>query len=256
MAGLRTLLDFPTAGGGSVNFDTLRIWNTSTTTASNGGACCLWTVPAGVTWFAVELWGGGGGGAASCCCSAGWPGGSGSYARKIISGLNGLGGQQYTLCAAGSTGCSATFCLGCAGNPSFVAVNGGAVQVCASGGTCGRGRCFFQIGCSYSGCAQQQCGSFTGTMGICGVTGSAKGNSYCSTQYWQYMPSAPFTMGGNRASMDGCSGSSNGCMGCAYGGYAYFPGGGGASAATHSDQMSCGAAGAGGMIEIYYPVIT
>jgi len=252
MAGLRTLLQYTTTSATPLNYDTLRIWNsTNTNDASNGGRCCLWTVPAGVNWFAVEMWGGGGGGSGACCCFSGVPGGSGSYARRIISGF--APGAEYTLCAAGSTGCSQFFCLGCAGFPSFVAVNGGAVQVCASGGTCGRGFCQFMNGCTQQGCAQQQCGAFIGTMGICGTTGSAKGSPMCAGTSYQFMPSAPFTFGSNRGTRDACSGF---CGGCCQGGFAHFPGGGGATATAHTSTQFCGAAGAAGMIQIFYPVIT
>jgi hypothetical protein len=143
MAGLRTLLQLAADSSGSVNFDEFHIYNTNKTGHNNGGCCCLWTVPTGVAWFAVEMWGGGGGGAGACCCMQGWPGGSGSYARKFVTGLSGTGGETYTICAAGSTYCSQAKCVGCIGNPSFLSINGGAVQVCASGGGSGYVRCYF-----------------------------------------------------------------------------------------------------------------
>lgn len=250
MAGLRQLLQIGEGVGGSVDHNQLHIYNTNKDSAENGGFCCLWTVPAGVTWFAVELWGGGGGGAGACCCRQGWPGGSGSYARKFITGLSGAGTEQYTICAAGSTNCSQSYCKGCNGYPSFVAPNGGGVQVCASGGAQGCTRCYFGANCSYSGCSQQQCGSWIGGMGICGVTGSGKGSAYCYQSSWQYMPSAPYTPGGNRASMSHCVQG----PGCSVGGYAHWPGGGGASASAHGNNY-CGAPGSGGLVSIYYPVV-
>ena len=252
MAGLRTLLQFADGGGANVNFDQFYVYNTNKTAHNNGGCCCLWTVPAGVKWFAVELWGGGGSGAGACCCMQGWPGGSGSYARKFITGLSGTGGEQYTLCAAGSTVCSQSKCQGCSGNPSFVSVNGGAVQVCASGGGQGFVRCQFSQGCAYTGCPNMQCGSWTGTMGICGQTGGAKGSSFCAVSAWGVMPSAPMTNGGNRITRHYCFHG----QGCYAGGFAHWPGGGGASAVSHSTSAGCGAPGAGGLITIYYPVVT
>jgi len=248
MAGLRTLLQLGGAASGSLNYDTLRVWNTNTTTAENGGQCCLWTVPANVNWFAVEMWGGGGGGAGACCCMAGWPGGSGSYARKIITTT---AGSQYTICAAGTTNCS-NVCVGCASYPSFLRINGGAVQICASGGSLSCSRCSFHIGCSFQGCQQFQCGSFCGTFGICGVTGSAKSQAFCSGNYYQFMPSAPYISSMNRPTKDGCSGY---CGGCCSGGFAMFPGGGGASTSSHTTGPFCGAAGAGGLVTIYYPTV-
>ena len=45
----------------------LKIYHTSTTGVSNGGCCCLWTVPASptITSITLELYGGGGGGSDS-----------------------------------------------------------------------------------------------------------------------------------------------------------------------------------------------
>jgi hypothetical protein len=205
-------------------------------------------VPANVSWFAVELWGGGGGGAGSCCCKQGIPGGSGSYARKFVTGLS--GGEVYTICAAGSTGCSGDASSGCSSYPSYVALSGGAVQVCASGGGQGCGICFFGSGCSYKGCPTMQCGSYTGSFGLCGVGGSGKGSSFCHSGSWQWMPSAAYTSGGNRGTRGNCARE----RGCWFGGYAHWPGGGGASATEHSGANTyCGAPGAGGLVSIYYP---
>ena len=207
----------------------------------------MFTVPTGATWLAVELWGGGGGGAGHCCCKSGWPGGSGSYARKIISVS---AGQTYTMCAAGSTGCSQQDCQGCNGFPSFVNVNGGAVEVCASGGGKGYGRCYFQNNCTCQICTQYQCGSWTGTFGMCGVNGTAKGSPMCGANMQQYMPSAPYTPGGARGTMSGCAHTS----GIGVGGNPQWPGGGGASAVASSSSLQCGAPGAGGLISVFYSV--
>ena len=255
MAGLRTLLEYGGAIAPTVNFDTLYVYNVNKTTAENGGSCCLWTVPAGVTWFAVELWGGGGGGAGACCCFQGWGGGSGSYARKFITGLSGDGGEQYTICAAGTTACSQNFCNGCDGFPSYVSVNGGAVQICAQGGRRGFTRCYFGSNCNRQGCrhCQEETTAFCGTMGIPGIYGGAKGSPMCFSNTWQTMNQAPFTMTSHGFTRNACSGF---CGGCCSGGYARWPGGGGASAAMHDNTCFAGAAGAGGLVNIYYPIIT
>ena len=248
MAGLRTLLDFPTeSAGGSVTYSTLTVYNTSITSQENGGRCCQWTVPAGVTWFAVEMWGGGGGGAGACCCRAGWPGGSGSYARRIVTGV--AEGQTYRICAAGSTYCAQSYCKGCIGYPSYVYDEQQGINIaCASGGAQGCSRCFF-FACNCQGCEMQQCGSWCGGFGICGVTGQALGSPMCAGDVVQFMPSAPFTMGNMRATKDACSGY---CGGCCVGGYAMFPGGGGATSNQHNGNFYCGAAGAGGLVNIFY----
>jgi len=252
MAGLRSLLQYTNTivgGSSTINYDEMVVYNTNIDTMSNGGRCCLWTVPSGVTWVYAEMWGGGGAGAGACCCFGGWPGGSGSYSRKIITGLS--AGATLTMCAAGSTSCVGV-CCGETGFPSYITNSGSTTLICASGGSYGGARCFFNIGCSYSGCQQYQCGSFCGTFGICGVTGSAKGSAYCSGNSYQYMPSAPF-MGHNRPTKDGCSGY---CGGCCVGGYAHFPGGGGASTHSHTNPGGyCGQSGAGGLIQIFWGAV-
>lgn len=250
---LRALLDFPSGSAGSVAYNTLAVFNVNKDTANNGGQCCLWTVPTGVSWAAIELWGGGGGGSGACCCMQGWPGGSGSYARKIITGLT--PGSTYRICAAGSTVCSESCCLGCPGNPSYVFDEGAGINIiCASGGDRGCARCYFTLGCSCQGCPQMQCGSFCGTFGICGSTGAAASNAFCAGSTYQFMPSAPFTLGGMRLSKDACSGF---CGGCCVGGYATWPGGGGATSNSHTTQGGyCGAAGAGGLVNIFYNVVS
>ena len=71
MSGLRSLLQISEGGAGAVNFDQFYVYNTNKTAHNNGGCCCLWTIPTGVKWFAVELWGGGGSGAGSADAAAG-----------------------------------------------------------------------------------------------------------------------------------------------------------------------------------------
>ena len=97
MAGLRSLLQIGGASSSALDVTELHIYNANKTTQNNGGASCAWTVPTGVTWLGVEMWGGGGGGAGGCCCRSGQAGGSGSYARKFITGL--VAGEVYTICA-------------------------------------------------------------------------------------------------------------------------------------------------------------
>jgi len=247
MAGLRTLLELGGATSTALSFDEIYVFNNNKVSPNNGGQCCLFTVPAGTAWFAVEMWGGGGGGAGACCCQQCSPGGAGSYARKFVTGLS--GGEQYTICAAGSS-CCASSCRGCSGFPSFVSVSGGSVEVCASGGSVGCTKCFFGDGCNRSGCQQTQSGCWQGGMGICGVTGSAKGSSFCNQSSWQMIPSAPFTPGGARGSMSHCVN----CHGCQVGGVAHWPGGGGASASAHGGNSWNGAPGAGGLVIVYYGV--
>lgn len=248
MAGLRALLEYSSQEGQpGLNYDVTYVYNTNTNTAENGGSCCEFTAPTGATWVAVEVWGGGGGGAGARCCFGGWPGGSGSYTRKIINGLSGAGTETFTVCAAGSTNCSSD-CVGCASYPSYVKDSGGTVIACASGGALSCSRCYFMINCTRQGCGMYTCGCTCGTFSICGATGSAKGSPMCSGSSYQFMPSAPYVSSMARPTKDGCSGF---CGGCCNGGYAQFPGGGGASTFSHTTGPFCGAAGAGGLVIIY-----
>ena len=123
MSALRTLLQL----GGNETALTLRtiyVYHTSmdTTRNSNPGCCCLWTSSSDVKWAAFETWGAGGDGGGGCCCMAGFPGGSGSYGRKIAEITP---GSAFTLCA-GSAGCCRPV-MGCPGCGSYA---------CSSNGCC------------------------------------------------------------------------------------------------------------------------
>ena len=60
----------------------LAVYATNTTTENNGGKCCLWTVPAGVSYANFEIWGGGAAGDGGCCCHMGYPSTGGAYGQK------------------------------------------------------------------------------------------------------------------------------------------------------------------------------
>jgi len=249
MAGLRTLLQYGSGGsGGSIDFNEIYVYDPATIdNADNGGTCCLYTVPASTTWMGVELWGAGGSGAGVCCCMGGWPGGSGSYTRKIISVTP---GATYTICSGGTGTCHYDTSGGPVGHPSYVYDVTAAVNVaCASGGTRGCAVCHHMMNCSYQGCRMAPCGCTCGTLSICGVTGSSHGSPYCAGGSWNYMPSAPFTGSAMaRNSKDGCSGM---CGGCCNGGYASFPGGGGPTSFSHTTGPFYGGPGGAGLVIIY-----
>lgn len=74
--------------------------------AYNSYFYCCWRVPGsptgtGTTVVTFELWGGGGGGAGVCCCGLAVPAGSGSYARKTLTGI--ASGTAFDLFIAPST---------------------------------------------------------------------------------------------------------------------------------------------------------
>ena len=98
----------------------------------NCGACCAWTVPAGVTRARFQLWGAGGGSGAGCCCGGSPFGSTGAYASVIIPVT---AGDTYTLCSGCAYRCFSDYSSegrvpGC---PSFV-VGNGLSNFCANGG--------------------------------------------------------------------------------------------------------------------------
>lgn len=249
MSALKAMLQYGGAGSGTVAVDSMVVYNTNVDNMENGGCCCLWTVPTGVTWFAVEVWGGGGGGAGVCCCHFGTAGGAGSYSRKII---DTVAAQQYRFCAAGSTGCSTDCGNGCQGYPSYVyGVTEGANVACASPGHRGCNFCWGAIGTTYMGCSSHICGTACGGLCWYGAMGAHKGTAFCSGTAWQWAPTAPFMGNFFRPGRDACSGY---CCGCGVMGYAHFPGMGGGTPSGHNTYKGCGAAGAGGLIMVEWHV--
>ena len=249
MSALKTMLQYGGGAGGTVNVNTMTVYNTNVDSENNGGCCCLWTAPASTTWIAVEMWGGGGSGAGNCCCSGGWSGGSGTYTRKIVTVV---AGQNYRFCAAGSTYCGNSYPNGCSGLPSYLYGETEAANLaCAAGGLKGKSVCYFGSNCSYQGCSGLHCGSYCGTFGICGVGGIGHGSPNCWNGQWEYQPGAPFTGVGWRRTKDGCSGY---CGGCCNAGFGSFPGGGGGGSMSHTTGGYCGTPGAGGLILVQWSV--
>lgn len=250
MSALKTMLQYGGASG-TANVDSMVVYATNVDVQENGGCCCLWTAPAGVTWVSVEMWGGGGGGAGNCCCHFGTSGGAGSYSRKIV---DVTAGQAYRFCAAGSTYCSNDRHTGCVGYPTYLYGETEAINMaCASGGKVGCNFCWGAIGTTYMGCASYQCGSYCGGMGMCGATGAHKGTAFCSGTAWTWAPTPAFTGDFYRPGRDACSGY---CCGCGTMGYAHFPGSGGATSSSHNSFHGCGAAGAGGLIIVNWQLET
>ena len=53
MSALKTMLQYGSAAG-TANIDSMVVYATNVDVQENGGCCCLWTAPAGVTWVSVE----------------------------------------------------------------------------------------------------------------------------------------------------------------------------------------------------------
>lgn len=247
MASLNSL--FPTSGFITSSVDQVYVFNTSTTTVSNGGRCCLWTVPTGIFWARFEVWGGGSRGPGGCCCQQpAQSGGAGAYARKTIPVK---AGDTYRICAGGTTDCSCS-CCGTEGFPSYVqtesAVN--TINLCARGGWPSCSQCFvFSGGTCCANTAVCLTGNFCGQdFGLPAITGAAMGST-CGYQSYQYVPQGPYAGGGARSSFDYCQVFQGSCQ---IGGFASFPGGGGGGAVTGSGASCWGSPGAGGLVIVTY----
>jgi len=178
----------------------------TTALSFNAGACCAWTVPAGVTRARFQIWGAGGTGAVHACCGGSPFGSTGAYASVIIAVS---AGSTYTLCAGCPNttvgcyaGCVAAFQYSRFGGcPSFV-VGNGLCNFCAEGGqsTLGNwmaqygvplqyrltnvsatdaGSCICQAGASYCFAACATCGEIPHIPGASysGITTSANSPS-------------------------------------------------------------------------------
>lgn len=251
MADLRTLTKTIVAPAPTMIPKEFLVYNTSINTPNNGGSCCLWTVPAGVTWISFEVWGGGGGGAGACCCMMGWPGGAGAYTLKTVCNSAGLAGQQYTVCAGGTTSMSPV-CLGCVGCTSYV--NGfGLSNFCATGGAHGEVHCFQYYGCYTCSTPNPNCCcAYGGEVNIHGTQSTYTSSTWCAQNPQQQAATAPNTISGPQYGPGGCinasaNGSCTGWFPCTP-----FPGGGGLSAQAHGQSCWCGNWGGGGLVSITY----
>jgi hypothetical protein len=248
MASLRDYL-YGYEAGSTIVPGEFTVWNTSTTTNSNGGFCCLWTVPTGITKAVFEIWSSGGSGGGACCCMQGGGAGSGGYGIKVCTVA---AGQQIRICAAGSNCCGDYYC-GATGCPSFVCSLGGGGQgtwlSCVEGGFANSRcvTCFYGSNC-YTCCSMCWCCGGIGTnvdYYMPGTNGNGHSSQYCYDQYHQYSGTAYGTPG-PRIGPNGC------CRSGGSDGFGLFPGGGGLSAQTHSGGCCCGSPGAGGMIYVLY----
>ena len=206
---MSTLRQFLTAGGFESIYKQYQIavYNSNYTSLQNGGTCCCFIVPAGVTSALFEVWSAGGDGAGACCCQGPLYGaGPGQYARRNISVTPGC---WYTVCAAGS-GCRSCCCCGVCGFPSWVrCVDGSTMVVCAQGGLTGCTYCFR----SYQGCTGVCyptcilcCGVYNSDLpfGISAFNNPTKESNYCWNKMWSWNTGAPVYAQNLRLSPDYC----------------------------------------------------
>lgn len=226
------------------------VWNTNVQTASNGGVCCLWTVPAGVTYAVFEMWSAGGTGAMGCCCMMAGGAGSGGYAIKACTVA---AGQQIRICAAGS-GCCTSNTSGEQGCATYVCSLGGGGQgtwlSCMNGGIGGypSSTCNYYYGC-YHCCSMCSCCngiSNNAEFNVPGNSGTIHPTQYCADEGHHFAANAAFAAPGPRIGPNGC---------CAWGGdqgFGTFPGGGGLSTQAYGGGCCYGSPGGGGMVYVIY----
>ena len=245
----------------------LRVWNTSHTSAANGGCCCLWTVPAGITSLVFKLWGGGSSGNDGCCCSfEAYQGTSGSY---VWYQMDTQAGCQYRICAGSSTGCaydkSNTSCYGC---PSYVYdVTAAATIICACGGDEGSQQPGFQSPYNAYTCCfgRIQGGSSSATQGYVadankgiimpGIGGHGTRNTYCHTQYYYWTHSGFNQPGQMNEDLCSCWYQQGRYVMCTSGDPFTgnkFPGGPGTSGIACGGSHCDGQPGGGGKVYVYY----
>lgn len=225
------------------------VFNVDTRNNSNGGQCCLWTVPAGVSYAIFEMWSGGGSGGGGCCCMQGSGAGAGGYAVKACTVSP---GQEIRICAAGSTCCQMNSDGQC-GCCTFVCSLGGAGEstweskVCGGRGSIISTRCRYYDAC-YGCCSSCFCcGGRPENVDFHfpGITGSANPTQFCMGQGWQQSANAPM-IGGMRHGYGGCQPRGG------QEGFGHFPGGGGLAAQVYGGGCCCGSPGAGGLVYVVF----
>lgn len=114
---------------GGVDFSGFKVCAANLTS----GACCQWTVPAGVTRARFQIWGAGAGSLSGCCCGGSTHGTTGAYASIIIPVVAGC---QYTLCAGCACAVPIRWTTGCTSSHAAASyVTGyGLCNYCAMGG--------------------------------------------------------------------------------------------------------------------------
>lgn len=248
MSSLRTLLNDqspPTVGNPNRVFYVQRISDG----AGNGGCCCLWTVPAGITRVSFEMWGSGGiGQGARCCESAGTMSTGGSYAKTTIDTVEGC---QYRICAGGSSDCNGCCGISPRAQPSYVINNSNSTTVgCALGGDGGcsemtrGGFCY-----GYICCWGRLSGVGNGDIVMDGTGHISYRNCYCRSDFTMW------TSGGGQSDRK----TSQWCAKNATGSGVYMmcsppsrPSGSGAAGRACSDGRCYGQFGASGFVKISY----
>lgn len=168
----------------------LYVYNPSQIAVTDGGRCCAYTVPNGISYAYVEMWGGGGGGNGGCCCQ--WPYGMASPGNYVLDRFTVSAGDVLTVCAAGSTCCGPN-CKGPDGFPSFVS-RSGSIIACAHGGIGGCALCFYKGAFPCTGLcvgASRQDRAQTGDISICTTQGMSVTHNFCASDLFEALNGSP-----------------------------------------------------------------
>jgi hypothetical protein len=246
------------------------VFNPNHWSPQNGGQCCAFSVPTGVTSIKFEILSGGGpGGSSGGDYDHGIGGNGGSYGVKTLqkSVHNFTDGTVYTVCAAGTSDCSC--CCSCNMNcrhgcTSYV--NGtGLSNFCAIGGMGGTTQwdmtsqcynCFWgnlqcSVGNYNAGWANYACNTpvYGSDMCFYGTTGSYNRQYDCCADAFGVAgaPAGPISAQHGISGKHMCIGNLACCTA-----HAAFPGGGGPGHATAAVDACWGSFGAGGLVRITY----
>lgn len=245
MPSLRTLLSDlePTPIGNA--FQKVYVFNSSTAQL-NGGCCCLWTVPAGITRATFEMWGAGGDGNGSRCCERqGVSPTGGSYSLVTIDVTE---GTAYRICAAGSGCCNCCCGIGNTAFTSYVVNDATSALIgCATGGKGGCSQMTRGSHCSgYTCCWSQQSTEGSGDITFTGMGGQYFANNYCNMSQYEMVAGGINTA---KQTGDFCvhEPTRNGPRALCQD-FSSFPGGAGVAGRTCGGGYCTGMAGAGGLV--------
>lgn len=245
MPSLRTLLSDLEPGSYGNSDSKIYVYNSSTSQL-NGGCCCLWTVPAGITRATFEMWGAGGDGqGARCCERSGVTPTAGSYSLVTIDVAE---GESYRICAAGSGCCCCCCGIGNTAFTTYVLNNGTSSLVgCAPGGKGGCSEMTRGGHCSgYTCCWSQQSTEGSGDITFTGMGGQYFSNNYCNQYQFEMVAGG---LNSTKQTGDFCvhgpglSGSQAMCQE-----FSSWPAGAGAAARVCGGGYCYGQAGAGGLV--------
>jgi hypothetical protein len=221
------------------------VYKTTQVDVTDGGQCCLYTVPASSSYVHVEMWGGGGGGSGACCCQ--WAYGQPSPGMYVKKRFSVTAGDALTICAASSTCCGPN-CKGPDGFPSFL-TRSGTTLVCAPGGFGGCALCFYKGGFPCTGLCvpgnrtdQAACAD----LAQCVMQGMSPTHNFCASDFWEGNAGSPkyaqnLRLGGSTCAYEytkmGCCKNAN-----------HWPAGGGNGAGSCGGGCCWGGWGAGGLV--------